>query len=1769
MKKIIALLSLLMFAALLVYGSLFRSKLYELPGYERNNPADPGASNYQGYETEDISQSIVLLNTNQLREAETHIARISNIGWMPLFYWASEYSDFYGAKPLEMPNSRIMEVPLIKTPGFHRLYFKFQVANGNYTTNEIVVEYQADTNAPTIYVVEEALRKSIRTNEDFSLNLAVTEGRGYWSTNGSAFQMFPADRQLNLNIDTTTILRFFAQDTNDFGITLNTSATQEVQYTVQRTIYVSVSNVLASDANTGTRRASPVKTIQTALDKKRIGEDLVIYVERGLYTRGVGLLSAETVYYRPVTNEQGVIENTPESLKVTNGIVITNSAITIYGGWDSSFTTRKDGYTIVDGSDFPNYRPVYIDSVTNVVLDKFIIRNGNADLGGGLCMSNSRDVTITGGFITNCDSSGFGGALASVKSEFVLLNMAIAMSRAGASGGGIYAYSNVEFLSLGNMYSNVAQSNGGAAFIEKGEEISLRAFMSANSAVHSNGGGLFISKVTNFSFSGYIYSNYSGLNGGAVFVGEGMSNEISGTMYSNYAVSNGGGVYGYRGYNHVIKGYVCSNWAHDGGGVFAKEMNGTGPAGRWNSTEVNKTIIRSRIFANLARHDGGGLFVLDGNYIDVSRQILDNVASNVCGGAYISGSQNLTFGAYVVSNWGYQTNSALHLNYLSSRQQTLIISNAVIGGHYKTNELPVSPVMYGIYESGSDIKQHILVNTSFMADHLDYLYREAYHALTATLDPTSGGVTNIVSTALFVLNFPLRPEDDHPDVCGVSDMVFQTNDQGASLKNILTGVKYIYVDPVNGHDTNHDGLLKNRAFKTLQAGLNQAGLFQAYELRAVKGIYTQDSTNGISVDGFGVRVVGGWDDANFNTRNFGGPTYTILNPRVTNVAPPYPLLTVNSGSNVLVEGFQFVSNNYYHAEGAIFLKNARDITITNCVIYECTRSSGGAIDAFNSSNVNILAPTVISNCSAYEYNGGAIAFRGVTTALITISNLQNNYAKAYGGAAFFKDTHGLIVSNLTVSSNISDYSGGGFCFSNVYGSYFSNVTFYQNYMQGGYTYGGGAVAMLAGASNTFRLTAFSNYVYVSRAFGGGALYMLNSLSNAYYLTLFHNYASNGSGGGMSVGGYSNYITGIIASNYAQREGGGLCLTNAYECVIAGDTNEGIFSNYSATAGGGILIGGNYNILTNIRVYTNRAPSGGGVIIAGARNKIFTEIASNYAFSSDGGGLMIRAGWSNEIWSNIIDNYAERHGGGVAVWGNGGNTFRDYARIQRNKSKNDGGGIYINGSWGNRIYSTLATNVGRYGGGIAIAGGFAFGATPSVYNIVSNSIFCNSASNTDDVGYGGGIYLSGGVSNIIAAGCSVYSNFAYQRGGGIYSADQQKTVISAYVASNQAWTNSGLGGGMYVGAGNYDAHNTYSGNVEYNIAATAGGTYSAGGVSNTFTGSNVFNVGVNRAGGFYVKDGKYNVFSNAVLSNRVDGKDGNNTGYGGGFALETASGFSNQYLGEIAYNKATNATGDGAIGGGMYINGSTRDIIAAHIHGNESVRAPGIYVGGVVIGTFIGGRIVENTAYKATSGIYVNSKYNSTTGEGSLNISNAIIGSNNTLDATNLITAIYLEGSTTLSTDKDADGNVTNSWYGMKNLIIIDSIIAGPWRNNYYEVYNGIPTPGPRYGIYEKNTQTAHTITYNNFVYDPQNGSWLDFVYKDSFNTNFVVTFKNSYERLDNWLNESSSWPALDLTNVTNDQAIQTNIEGTMLKISPHGARVAEYNAIKTTWTSVR
>jgi len=250
-----------------------------------------------------------------------------------------------------------------------------------------------------------------------------------------------------------------------------------------------------------------------------------------------------------------------------NGIVLTSSG-------DSS-------NTIIDAQQLGSVITFDGDSTTldtMTIVSNFTIRNGLADLGGGIF----------------CDN-------ASPKLTSILIEDNVASGEYWLGGGGMYCSSSSPILRDMTITGNYSNQGGGGLCCSESSSPQLNNVIITNNIAETHGGGIYCNDSALLLTDVSVNDNRADVNGGGICsVNESSINSNNISIYGNSANDCGGGIYfWYSSSSTITDSDISLNTANqDGGGIFC----------RYYSDPI---FINTLINANAASNMGGAFYAKD------------------------------------------------------------------------------------------------------------------------------------------------------------------------------------------------------------------------------------------------------------------------------------------------------------------------------------------------------------------------------------------------------------------------------------------------------------------------------------------------------------------------------------------------------------------------------------------------------------------------------------------------------------------------------------------------------------------------------------------------------------------------------------------------------------------------------------------------------------------------------------------------------------------------------------------------------------------------------------------------------------------------------------------------------------------------------------------------------------------------------------------------------------------------------------------------------
>tara|TARA_R110002049_G_scaffold4601_5_gene32561 strand:+ start:774565 stop:780117 length:5553 start_codon:yes stop_codon:yes gene_type:complete len=599
-----------------------------------------------------------------------------------------------------------------------------------------------------------------------------------------------------------------------------------------------------------------------------------------------------------------------------------------------------------------------------------------------------------------------------------------------------------------------------------------------------------------------------------------------------------------------------------------------------------------------------------------------------------------------------------------------------------------------------------------------------------------------------------------------------------------------------------------------------------------------------------------------------------------------------SGS-LTVEDSQIAGNVANRAGGGIEL-GVGDLTLTNVALGGIRASDGniagpsGTASPGNggglhvtgdggvtSTTVNVIGGAVQNNFAARE--GGGLWNQA--NVLMTVSGgtlIGNNVAAGPdvddGGGGIFNNGGELIVDGVELSNNsVTGAMGNGGAVSNVNGGTANiiNSDIADNFALGSNGSGGG-IANLSASVLSVTNTEISGNV-ASRA--GGGIEDASDVAGVVGVTLTNvelsgnnaglvdedaTAAAPGNGGGLHVTGAGDVVItgGLVASNIAASEGGGLWNGTGTMSIDGTSIRRNVASGDDAdTGGGGVFsVGGDIfisNSSVELNVADGDAGSGGGILNDGGNLTVTdTTISSNRA-NRAGGGIEATAGSTTTLENVQLDlndvGPSPGNGGGLHITGDGNVTITG-GTVIGNTAAREGGGLW-NGSGTMTVNGTLIDGNIASGDAADDGGGGVFNNGGTL--VISNATISNNVADGSS-GSGGGVLNLGGALSIEES--SISGNQANRAGGGIeVTGGSVTTIEDTSVSSNLAGispavASPGNGGGVHIGGNGRVT--ILGGDVTGNQAVEGGGLWNSPAGRLVVDGTTIASNSAVRGGGIY-------------------------------------------------------------------------------------------------------------------------------------------------------------------------------------------------------------------------------------------------------------------------------------------------------------------------------
>ena len=467
--------------------------------------------------------------------------------------------------------------------------------------------------------------------------------------------------------------------------------------------------------------------------------------------------------------------------------------------------------------------------------------------------------------------------------------------------------------------------------------------------------------------------------GGAIYKSKGNLTLINVNFVNNFANADGGAIYsdGDDGFT-VVNSTFVNNFANYNGGAILNSGAGF--------TVVNSTFVNNNVSWN-----GGAIYSGYGGSGSVSGcTFVDNFAYN--GGAIY----NIDSGA-TVSNSTFVGNTARNGGDAIGNYDGTLIANDNWWGN---NNPDWDKLVYGNVAHDN----YAVLNLKASDDNITVNF---YRSGTNTVLPISRDVKLAIADTKStgkIVDGTFTKAYEAPE--GIYTITASVDNQE------LTTVNYVYVDYVNGNDTNN-GTGWSSAVKTISKAMelviNNGRIYLADGTHVVDSRMTVDKT---------VTIMGNGSNTIIKQKNNKGVfsitanNVAIYNSTFTGIYESYSGAIENSGVNLTVDGCTFADNFAEWYGGAIYNKGA-NLVVNDCIFTNNkVEEYGGAI--FNSgANLTVSNSIFVDNTA--DTKGGAI-YTSTNMSGIANGNWWGNSTPDWDKLVYGNVTHDTYaVLNLTAN----------------------------------------------------------------------------------------------------------------------------------------------------------------------------------------------------------------------------------------------------------------------------------------------------------------------------------------------------------------------------------------------------------------------------------------------------------------------------------------------------------------------------------------------------------------------------------------------------------------------------------------------------------------------------------------------------------------------------------------------------------------------------------
>lgn len=1217
----------------------------------------------------------------------------------------------------------------------------------------------------------------------------------------------------------------------------------------------------------------------TINDGVNINNNTALNEGGGIYTDGT-----TTIHGANIDNNNAV---TGAGLSLSNGNTLHlygtnfNSNIASHNGGGLSLTgtivadgiTLKDNTAVNSGAGLITWENS-VCTISNSLVDNCDVEG----YGGGVY--NKGEITLTNTDIINCDSPEVAGGLYIQTGSGIAEDCYIGYNTSvNGSGGGVYVKAGCSLtLNRCDISNNSANVCGGIA--SRGTINITSSDIHHNSANDQAGVTIVSDTGIGTISNSNIYNNIANKAGSAISVHTNADINMDNCRIYNNTVTNGNATLYLYGDSHNISSTEIYNnssiqQAISVGTDASAELNSinihdnimqaVGAIGNFGTMTINDSIIDNNtstlqigaiankgileindttISNNNTPKNGAGIYSIGGTATLNNTHIINNTSDSIAGGAYINAG-TFTLNNSTVSDNSSTQGGGLYIN----PNATVNIINTEIDSNTATENIGS-----GIYHNGTlNIKGSSVINKDNQEVYLvsddkfitvtgelteDFVARITPNTYTKgrTLVRNAYTEGQTPNSSYNMSKFTMTPQD--PYITEAGDLIVDT--EGILDTDLVIwqiGEKYIYVDGVNGNDSNN-GLTPTTPVKTFKQAYTNMGKYYGtiYVVDTVtlnesitldKSYYTDDTS-----------TINLTEESGVDIKRYSKPT--VVNAGFEKDSNANNLINVINGNtltleNITIDGHsnELVSDNANIAALGTTGKSLVRVTDSTLDINgatlqnNTTPENGGAIYTYGTSTVDMSSGTITGNTAV---NGGAIYISSNGTFNFSEGTITNNTA-TNGGAIYNLGTLEMIAPQTPLSYNIATASGGV-----IYNDGLANIGGTE--MEFNTANDGGAIYNRNGNLTIYECNISNNTATNSV----GAIYNdSNQGVEIIRSSVYYNQAKL-SGAIGSTSGNINIVQCDISYNSSTESAGAIISNDDGTTSVIIDSSTLSYNEAGTLGGAGYFEG--YLEIKDSTISNNKALNGTAGAIRHTKGKLViesTELSSNESTGSGGAIYATKSEVSISHNSKFESNKSLNSGGG-AMYINEPTYLAVYDTIfDSNKSKLDGGAFHVYGAQG--IYM-LRINVnnnesGRIAGGVSLndlagtatitdsiitnnkalqAAGLCNNTTDQTAAPNPNSILelINTTISGNKTSYGVGAMTN--TSKALLKGCTIENNIDSARmAGAILNAQfAELTIEDTDIINNKCVT---LGGGIY----NLGGKVTFiSGNISSNTAGTDGG-----------------------------------------------------------------------------------------------------------------------------------------------------------------------------------------------------------------------------------------------------------------------------------------------------------------------------------------------------------